>query len=59
MQKKKLNKQDVFTMVEGLIVVILNFYGMCANPGDVIYFLKFAWSLYSFIYKFYRGFLDN
>ena len=59
MQKKKLNKQDLFTIVMDLIIVIIYLYGMVINPGDVIYFFKFIRSLYSFTYKFYNRFLKD
>ena len=55
----KYNKQDVFTIVMDLIMVIINLYGMVINPGDVIYFFKFIRSLYSFTYKFYNRFLKD
>lgn len=55
----KFNKQDLYNTVVDLINVGFNFYGMCANPGDVIYFLKFAWNLYIFTYKFYDRFLKD
>lgn len=55
----KCNKQDLYNTVVDLINVGFNFYGMFTNPGDVIYFLKFALSLYSFVYKSYCRFLDK
>lgn len=59
MQKKKLNKQDLFTIVMDLIIVIIYLYGMSINPGDIIYFFKFIRSLYIFTYKFSDIFLKN